>query len=287
VTAARTTLESKLSRTEFTLLVSMIMAVSALAVDMMLPAFGEMRTEFGLAANSNALAPVITFFLIGIALGQPIWGPLSDSVGRKPVLYAGLIIYIVAAIAAIFSPSLIALFIARFVGGLGAAAPRVISVGTIRDGYEGESMAKVLSYIMAVFLLVPIVAPSIGAGLLTIGSWKTIFLAIAVFAVAVGAWATRLPETLSPDRRLPLSFSKLAGAAGIVLRSRFVMGLTLAQTALFGFFALATPAARASSFGGVRFRIGPRTPIATGLGAFVDRLDDFHAAAAFGAVDRG
>jgi len=237
VTAARTTLESKLSRTEFTLLVSMIMAVSALAVDMMLPAFGEMRTEFGLAADSNALAPVITFFLIGIALGQPIWGPLSDSVGRKPVLYAGLIIYIVAAIAAIFSPSLIALFIARFVGGLGAAAPRVISVGTIRDGYEGESMAKVLSYIMAVFLLVPIVAPSIGAGLLTIGSWKTIFLAIAVFAVAVGAWATRLPETLSPDRRLPLSFSKLAGAAGIVLRSRFVMGLTLAQTALFGFFA--------------------------------------------------
>lgn len=237
MTAARTTLESKLSRTEFTLLVSMIMAVSALAVDMMLPAFGEMRTEFGLAADSNALAPVITFFLIGIALGQPIWGPLSDSVGRKPVLYAGLIIYIVAAIAAIFSPSLIALFIARFVGGLGAAAPRVISVGTIRDGYEGESMAKVLSYIMAVFLLVPIVAPSIGAGLLTIGSWKTIFLAIAVFAVAVGAWATRLPETLSPDRRLPLSFSKLAGAAGIVLRSRFVMGLTLAQTALFGFFA--------------------------------------------------
>lgn len=235
--AARTILESKLSRTEFTLLVSMIMAVSALAVDIMLPAFGAMRSEFGLAADSNALAPIITFFLIGIALGQPIWGPLSDSIGRKRVLYAGLAVYVIAAIAAIFSPSLVVLFIARFVAGLGAAAPRVVSIGTVRDGYEGETMAKVMSYIMAVFLLVPIVAPSIGAGLLQVGSWKTIFLAIAVFGIAVGAWATRLPETLPPDRRLPLSFSKLARAAGLVVSSRFVMGLTLAQTALFGFFA--------------------------------------------------
>lgn len=215
----------------------MIMAVSALAVDIMLPAFGQMRSEFGLAADSNALAPVITFFLIGIALGQPIWGPLSDSIGRKRVLYAGLAVYVLAAIAAVFSPSLEALFLARFVAGLGAAAPRVVSIGTVRDGYEGETMATVMSYIMAVFLLVPIVAPSIGAGLLVVGSWHTIFLAIALFGTAVGVWATRLPETLPPDRRLPLSFSKLARAAGLVMRSRFVMGLTLAQTALFGFFA--------------------------------------------------
>lgn len=237
MSAAREIIESKLSRTEFTLLVSMIMAVSALAVDLMLPAFGEMRGEFGLEADSNAIAPVITFFLIGIALGQPIWGPLSDSIGRKRVLYAGFAIYMVAAIAAIFSPSLTVLFATRFVAGLGAAAPRVVSVGTIRDGYAGDSMAKVMSYIMAVFLLVPIIAPSIGAGLLIVGSWKTIFIAIAGFAVVVGAWATRLPETLTRDRRLPLSFSKLARAAGSVMGSRFVMGLTLAQTALFGFFA--------------------------------------------------
>lgn len=215
----------------------MIMAVSALAVDIMLPAAGEMRSEFGLAADSNGLAPVITFFLIGIALGQPIWGPLSDSIGRKRVLYAGLAIYVIAAIAAVFSPSLEALFFARFVAGLGAAAPRVVSIGTVRDGYEGETMAKVMSYIMAVFLLVPIVAPSIGAGLLLVGSWKTIFIAIAAFGIGVGMWATRLPETLPRDRRLPLSFSKLTRAAGLVIRSRFVMGLTLAQTALFGFFA--------------------------------------------------
>ena len=204
---------------------------------MMLPAFGEMRPVFGLDADSNALAPVVTFYLIGIALGQPVWGPLSDAIGRKRVLYAGLTVYVIAAVAAAFAPNLILLFVARFVAGLGAASPRVMSLGTVRDAFEGERMAKVLSYIMAVFLLVPIIAPTIGAGLLAVGDWRTIFFAIALFGVAVGVWATRLPETLPPEERLPLGFTKLARATGLVARSRFVMGLTLAQTALFGFFA--------------------------------------------------
>ena len=235
--AARTLISERLSRVEFTLLVSMIMATTAIGVDMMLPAFGEMRPVFGLEADSNALAPVVTFYLIGIALGQPLWGPLSDAIGRKRVLYAGLAVYVVAAVAAAFSPNLIALFVARFVAGIGAASPRVMSLGTVRDAFEGERMAKVLSYIMAVFLVVPIVAPTLGAGLLIIGDWRTIFFAIALFGIAIALWTTRLPETLPAENRLPLSFTKLANAAGLVARSRFVMGLTLAQTALFGFFA--------------------------------------------------
>jgi DHA1 family bicyclomycin/chloramphenicol resistance-like MFS transporter len=129
------------------------------------------------------------------------------------------------------------LFVARFIGGVGAAGPRVVALGTVRDAFEGSAMAKVLSYIMAVFILVPIIAPAIGAGLLVISSWQAIFFAIALFGFAVGLWSARLPETLSPDRRIPLSFSKLWAAAGVVVSNRFVMGLTLAQTALFGFFA--------------------------------------------------
>ncbi|MDJ0790341.1 MAG: multidrug effflux MFS transporter [Acidimicrobiia bacterium] len=237
VNATRDLIEERLSRVEFTLLVSMIMATTAIGVDMMLPAFGDMRPVFGLEADSNALAPVVTFYLIGIALGQPLWGPLSDAIGRKRVLYAGLSVYVVAAIAAAFAPSLVTLFVARFIAGLGAASPRVMSLGTVRDAFEGERMAKVLSYIMAVFLVVPIIAPTIGAGLLVVGDWRTIFIAIAIFGILVGVWSTRLPETLPADGRLPLSFTKLARATGLVVRSRFVMGLTVAQTALFGFFA--------------------------------------------------
>ncbi len=100
MSASRTIIEERLSRVEFTVLVSMIMATTAIGVDMMLPAFGEMRPVFGLDADSNGLAPVVTFYLIGIALGQPVWGPLSDAIGRKRVLAAGLAVYVVAAVAA-------------------------------------------------------------------------------------------------------------------------------------------------------------------------------------------
>ena len=104
MSAARDTINSKLSRAEFTMMISMIMAVTALAIDMMLPAFGAMRSNFGLAADSNAVAPIITFFFLGLALGQPVFGPLSDALGRKRVLYAGLALYVVASIGAAFSP---------------------------------------------------------------------------------------------------------------------------------------------------------------------------------------
>ena len=106
MSAARDTIESRLGRVEFIAMISMLMAVVALAIDMMLPAFGAMRSQFGLTADSNALAPIVTFFFLGLALGQPIFGPLSDALGRKRVLYLGLAVYILASIAAAFAPSL-------------------------------------------------------------------------------------------------------------------------------------------------------------------------------------
>mgnify|MGYP001813029181 CR=1 FL=1 len=235
--AAREIIESRLSRLEFTVLMSTIMAVGALAIDMMLPAFGEMREHFGLAADSNALAAVVTLFLVGLGVGQPLWGPLSDSLGRKRVLWAGLSIYIVAAVIAAFSPSLPVLLAFRFLGGFGAGAARVVSQGVIRDAYAGEQMAKILSYIMAVFILVPIIAPSVGSAVLAVSGWQTIFFVIAGFGVFGILWSSRLPETLPPERRIPLSFTKLARGAKAVMTSRFAMGFTLAQTLVFGFFA--------------------------------------------------
>jgi DHA1 family bicyclomycin/chloramphenicol resistance-like MFS transporter len=237
MSASRNTIESRLSRIEFTVLISMIMAAVALAIDVVLPAFGDMRGHFELASDSNALAPLVTFFFLGLALGQPFWGPLSDSLGRKPILYAGLVVYVAAAVAAVFAPNLTVLFILRFIGGFGAAGSRVVALSVVRDAYEGEAMAKVMSYVLSIFVLIPIVAPSIGSLVLTIGTWRMVFMVIAAFGVGVGVWSLRLPETLEPQRRIPLNFGRLVAAAGVVLRSRFAMGLTLAQTALFGFFA--------------------------------------------------
>ncbi len=237
MTAARDAIELRLGRIEFTVLISMIMAVTALAIDMMLPAFGVMRPAFGLDDSSNALAPVVTFFLIGLAVGQLFWGPLSDAMGRKRILYAGLVVYILAALGAALAPTLPALYALRLLGGVGAAGPRVVALGVIRDVYEGEAMAKAMSYIMAVFIAVPIVAPTFGSVILTFGSWHTVFITIALFAVIVGAWSMRLPETLAPHKRLPLKVGRLVSAAGFVVRNQLTLGLTLSRTAVFGFFA--------------------------------------------------
>jgi DHA1 family bicyclomycin/chloramphenicol resistance-like MFS transporter len=234
---ARQAIEQRLGRLEFTALISMVMAVVALAIDMMLPAFGDMRGHFGLAEDSNALAPIVTFFFIGLAMGQPVWGPLSDALGRKRILYTGLAIYVAAAAAAAFSPNLAVLFGLRLVGGFGAAGPRVVAQSIVRDAYEGAAMAKVLSYIMAIFILVPVIAPTIGTAVLALGTWQMVFVVIAAFGIGVGLWATRLPETLDPARRLPLDFRRLVAATARVARDRFTMGLTLAQSVLFGFFA--------------------------------------------------
>ncbi|MGI9585814.1 MAG: multidrug effflux MFS transporter [Acidimicrobiia bacterium] len=234
--AARETVESKLGRVEFTMILSMLMAATALAIDLMLPAFGFMREDFGLASDSNAIAPVVTFFFLGLAIGQLFWGPLSDALGRKRILYAGLAVYIAGAVGAALAPSLGFLFVMRFIGGVGAAGSRVIAISVVRDTYEGEHMAKVMSYVMALFILIPIVAPTIGAGLLAIGTWRFVFLVIAGFGIVVGLWALRLPETLEQSRRIPLDLSALGGAIAIVGRNRFTMGMTLARTSLFAFF---------------------------------------------------
>lgn len=235
--AARDLVERSLSRFEFTLMLSMTMAVIAVSIDMILPAMGELREAFGLASDSNEVAGVITFVFLGLGAGQLVWGPISDSIGRKKVLVIGLGVYVIAAVAAAFAPTLEWLFIARLVGGFGGAGPLVIARSVVRDVYEGSAMAEAMSFIMAVFLLVPVIAPTVGRLVLIVAPWEWIFLCTGIFGIGLMVWTTRLPETLDPSERIPFRVNRLAGAARVVLSNPMTMGYTLAQTAMFGVFA--------------------------------------------------
>lgn len=227
---------SRLGRIEFTALLAMSMALVAIGTDMMLPAFGAMRSDFGLPPDSTAMAGVVTAYFLGLAIGPIAFGPLADRFGRKPMLYVGYGIYILGAAASAIAPGLGLLLVARFVGGLGAAGPRVITLSVVRDRFEGEAMSRAMSFIMAVFVLAPIVAPTLGALIASVGSWRWIFWASAILAGAVAVWATRLQESLDPVNRMELRFGRILEATRGVLSNRQTLGYTLALTSLMGVF---------------------------------------------------
>ena len=213
------------------------MSLSALSIDLMLPAFDEMRADFGLAADSTDTAAIITLFFLGMAAAQLVYGPLADRFGRKPVLYGGLAVFVMGAIGSALAGSLASVLAFRFLWGLGAAGPRVISLSIVRDVYEGDQMARVMSFIAAVFIFVPVVAPSAGAVLLGIASGRFLFWLCAILAGAVGLWLLRLPETLDAATRLErLQLRSLLRTARIVVTNRQAVGYTLALTFVFGAF---------------------------------------------------
>ena len=151
-------------------MLSLIMALMAMAIDLMLSAFDEMRATFGLDPTSNDVAGVVTVFFMGFAVAQFVYGPLTDRFGRKRILAVSIAIYVVGAVASALAPSLGLLLAARFVWGIGAAGSRVVATAVVRDLFEGVEMAKAMSQIMAVFIMVPVIAPALGAGMAVFGS---------------------------------------------------------------------------------------------------------------------
>ena len=220
----------------FIVVLASCMAVTALAIDASLPAFPEIRASFGLAEGATSVTGIITFFFIGSSLGLLPAGILADRFGRRPVMWGGLALYIVGAMLSIFAPSLWVMFIARFIWGLGSAGPRVAAMAMVRDSYDGEQMAKQMSLIMAVFILVPAFAPSLATAVLLIGPWQAVFWMCALVAVVVGASVTLLPETLAVDSQRALKGRDVGRGLRAIVTTPGTIGYLIALTALFGVF---------------------------------------------------
>lgn len=219
---------------EFVALVAMMMALNALAIDMMLPALPAIGEALSVASE-NSRQWVITAYLLGFGVAQLIYGPLADRYGRKPVLMVGLGLYVLFSVAAAFTTTFEALILARLGTGLGAAALRVLAVSIVRDRYSGRTMARVMSLSFLVFLGVPILAPTLGQLVLFVAPWRWIFGVLALAGSGFMVWALiRLPETLAPENRLPIRLGRIAEAFRAVLSDRLSVGYTLAMTAITG-----------------------------------------------------
>ena len=230
----RTSPKRELSRAEFIVLIAAMMALNALAIDVMLPALPYMGEALGVE-NENERQLVVGAYMIGFGIAQLAFGPLSDRYGRRGPLLIGLVIYIVCAFAATFAPNFAVLLGLRFVQGLGAAGTRVVATSVVRDRFSGRAMAEIMSLTFMVFMAIPIVAPGIGQVLLLTGPWQAIFVFMGGLATVFGIWAFfRLPETLDPKFKRPLTASIVTEGFRLVLTNRVAFCYGIAGMFLFG-----------------------------------------------------
>lgn len=221
---------------EFIALVALTFSLIAMSIDSMLPALGDIAADLG-AHGPNDRQLVLTAFFAGLTVGQLIYGPISDSTGRKPAMFAGIGCFILGGLICGLTTDFTIMLLGRVLQGFGAAGPRIVAVAMVRDLYAGRAMARIMSFVMAVFILVPILAPSIGQLMLLIADWRFIFYGLVVVGVIDFLWlATRQPETLAPKDRAPLSIGNILRSAREAATNRVTLGYTLATGCVFGSF---------------------------------------------------
>ncbi len=226
--------ERRLSLPEFTAMLAALTATVAFSIDAMLPALPQIAQTLS-PGDINRAQLVLTAFVLGMGLGTFLIGPISDALGRKRTLAGGIVVYILGSLLATQAQSLEALLAARVLQGLGASAPRIVPMALVRDLYAGREMAKVTSFIMMIFILVPALAPSIGAVIIGFAGWRGVFFAFVLFGLLGMSWvALRQPETLRPENRRPLRPAPLYAGAREVLASREVRLYTVVMTLGFG-----------------------------------------------------
>ncbi|SNT76059.1 multidrug effflux MFS transporter [Paracoccus seriniphilus] len=224
----------RLPMPEFISMLAFLFAIIAFSIDAMLPALPEIGHELT-PGNINRAQLILTVFVAGMGVGTLFAGPISDSIGRKATITIGFVIYAAASVAAIFSHSIEMLLVARFIQGMGASGPRIVGLALVRDLYAGRDMARITSIVMMVFIIVPALAPSLGAGMIALAGWHGVFYAFLIFALIGCLWLNlRQAETLAPERRRELRIKPIFEAASEVLRNRHVMLCTLILTLGFG-----------------------------------------------------
>ncbi len=221
---------------EFVALMALVISLVALSTDAMLPALPEIGRSLGVQrSNDNQL--IISLLFFGMAFGQLIYGPLSDSIGRKKPIYAGFGLFVVGCLLSLTATSFPVMLVGRVMQGVGAAGPRIVAIALVRDQYNGRTMARVMSFVMAVFILVPIIAPMVGQLILTVANWRAIFGVFLAIAVVASTWFTlRQPETLPASRRVPFSPARIAQALREIFANRTAFGYTVAAGLVSGAF---------------------------------------------------
>lgn len=212
------------------------MSLVALTIDMILPALPTISAEMGLH-NANQSQYVISAVFVGMIAGKLLFGPLSDAWGRRPAIIIGLGLFIMGSVVCYFAPNINTLLAGRLIQGVGVASPRIVCVALVRDQFEGRQMARIMSFVMMVFILVPAIAPAFGQLILHFAQWRAILLVFIIIGLLNLAWfALRQPETLRPEHHRALAFGVIVSTIKEVLSYPAAIGYTLAIGFVFASF---------------------------------------------------
>ncbi len=215
---------------------AILISLVALSIDAMLPALPDIGRDLG-TTDPNQPQLVLTALFVGLSIGQLFYGPLSDSIGRKPAVYLGLLIFIAGCVLSIFATSFEMMLAGRVLQGLGAAGPRVVTVALVRDLFEGRAMARTMSFVMMVFIMVPAAAPAIGQLIQSFYGWRAIFSSFLVIAIVGLVWFWgRQDETLPREARVPFAIAPIMAGMWETVRNRAAFGYTVAGGLIFGSF---------------------------------------------------
>lgn len=228
--------KNKFAQFEFVTLMASLMSIVALAIDALLPALDIIGITIGTrqVADNQLL---ITMIFLGLGIGPLFFGPISDSIGRKPVVYMGLLLFIIASFICVFATSIEMMVLGRILQGIGLSAPRTIAIAMIRDIYSGDYMARIMSFITVVFLLVPIIAPALGKFVLDHYDWQAIFYVQVLFSILVSFWFwKRQAETLEISKRIKFTSTIFIDGLKELMQYKTTIGYTLISGFIVGSF---------------------------------------------------